>query len=230
MSFALGLSLRVPGLGRGNGSYQPPWYLDGVLTGINYVAVYQAIGTAVADEAAARKNLITPGTYDLADVGAATGSWDAVNGFRNKRLNTGIVATTTLGGMIRFANVPASDASYVWGTLEAGKVFSGIPNRTTSTRFTTYYRDEVKSVDAGAVALGTMAINNRFAYKNGAPYSTQFTALASDGTKNIYLGGTNNGSDTITGTDYDMMVAAFWTGNLTDEQVLALHNAMLAIP
>jgi ABC-type Fe2+-enterobactin transport system substrate-binding protein len=146
----------------------------------------------------------------------------------------GFVLTTTMGGMIRFAGVPADDAKYVFGSIEANRLFSCVPNRTTSTRFTVYYQAGLVSIDASAVATGTVAINNKYAYKNGVPFGAQFSALAGDGTVNLYLGAANSGLNASTPLTnsivIDVLAACFWNGNLEDAQVLALHNAITTLP
>lgn len=151
----------------GSGKSVIPWYLAGVVPKTDCIAAYKATGAA--SYAASKVNLVTPGTYDLAD-GAAFPTWTADTGWLfstalTQSLTTGIIPATGGSMLIKFACTSPTGGFWLCGVDIAGNAkFYMANNYSGADR--AYGSGGLRSI-AGAVNAGSMAILGLQGYLNG---------------------------------------------------------------
>jgi len=199
-----------------------PWYLTSEVPAANCIEAYA--GQGAESYADSKINLANPGTYDIVQATLAYNpKWDAVNGWKfDNNPNTQVLPTgysvvsgenKTHSMIIKFSN--AAPGGFIFGLNDA--TFAVAPNRSTTRRYKN--GNSLLSSEA-VVASGVMALCGGNCYLDGV----------ADGT--VTLGDTSG--EILFGCYAPIYVyiqaAALYDIVLTPEQVVAITDAMNAIP
>ena len=207
----------------------PPWYLKGGVSKSNCLASYQAIGAASL--AASFVNLAHPGTYDLS--GGVDPTFDTAIGWTfngsTQYKSTGIDpptnATNTWSVVIRFSGL-SGDTGLAFGATDgAANYWAVAPRR--SSGYRKYYNGGQVNVGIQNTTSGVMAMGGALCYYNGIYEATVATPWESP---ILYIGGLNQGGTLYLPYAGNIEAIAFYDITLSAAQVLAISNAMAALP
>jgi hypothetical protein len=206
-----------------------PWYLKGGVAKSNCLAAYQALGAA--DLATSFINLANPGTYDLTggvdpDFDIEKGwTFDGATQYKITGIDPDPNATQNWSAIMRFSNVVANTGLAFGATNGEGLYFSIAPNRSTYRR---YYQPGVNNGGAAAES-GVIAVAGLYGYYNGVA-DTGILTWADCNIPNFFIGGINFGGSLYLPFSGIIEAIAFYNTVLTATQVLAISNAMAALP
>lgn len=201
-----------------------PWYE----TVSGAVAAYCALGAA--DAAASYKNLINPGTMDLVTgavpptFSAETGwSWD---GSTQHCMETGFVPTSQdCSYMIRFSD--CVDATYK-AVLAYSTTNASVSIQAQATSNNVGYVNGAATTSVSPKLLsGILGIAGNKAYRNGVAEGSDLAAWGATNNKKISIAGGGTG---FLGAQVKVQALIIYNSVLTPTQMLALAQAMAAIP
>lgn len=211
-----------------SGGEAVPWYLASNIAKSYCIAAYQAIGAA--SQAASYINLVNPGTYSL--TGTAVPTWNTNIGWTfsgTHFLKTGIDpvagATQTWSMLCRYSGITGNTGYMVGAFDQTTGYFIMTPYRIDTRR---YANGTSFLGNAGGSQSGVQAIAGGTAYINGV--SDGAITVASINPTEIYIGCRN-----VTGAPDlffvgNIQALAIYNTVLTSSQVLAISNAMAALP
>jgi hypothetical protein len=196
-----------------------PWYLAGDVSASICIAAYQPKGAASL--AASYTNLANPGTYDAVPVTAP--GWDTTTGWTggsSAYLSTGITPDANWSTIIRYAS--ANSGGFAFGT---GNSFLQLLPYSGSNTFLARYGGADYSPGAFQAA-GVAALTKNNIYFDGSPV-TAVTTNTFTGVNELYILNRNGLAAYFTGS---VQAFAIYNAPLTDEQVLAITEAMNDLP
>jgi hypothetical protein len=224
-----------------------PWYLRGGIPKANCLAAYQPKNAS--SYAASKMNIANPGTNDLSD-GAAFPTWASATGWTFNGalsqllvINSAIISAAPLSMVCRFY---ADNATGTLILLSIG-----------DTDVDSFFRIDLRGAVAGDPIYAMTnqgGVGGHAATTSGFTALTWYTTAAiysSATSRAVYINGGSKGTDatnvtpanldnttigvckannTLAGYMFGKIAAcAFYNIALSDAQVLALHNAMVAI-
>lgn len=215
-------------LGRGyrRAAAAVPWYLAGGVSAANCIAAYQPKGASSLE--ASYVNLANPGTYNLS---GATPAFDSALGYTDYKTFTNDIPIASLPALFMWSGKIRGQANYgvLWtntGYFTGGIALTG-PVSYNNTSYFGYNAALATRIvqDVGDVSLSVAT----YAYVKAADYSQR-----------LYVNGnllqTKAGTEpTIfnarlaTGVGGQCCAAGVWLIDPTNEQVAALHAAMIVL-
>lgn len=196
------------------------------------VAAYDAKNAA--SQAASYINLANPGTYDCT-VPSVAPSWSNGTGWTfdgsTQYLDTGVIPVpNAFWGMVYFSNWtnPAANFHAPFGGLSGSSRYFGIYSLLSGSKIRTLVGSGIADNGSSWITSGSHGINGNKAFRNGIAESNTVTVgTINTVTESIALGaGRPTGANKAAIT---MVAAIFGSGNLSDADMLSLHNAMAAL-
>lgn len=223
------------------------WYLRGGVPLANCRGAYQAKGAASA--AAALSNLANPGTFDLQN-GTAYPTWDAATGWtfaaassQYLTIASALMAGVPISMVCRFQSADITTVRLLMSICDTGVggyfalycdgATAGDPiiSRTygggggSSATTASGYTAGAWYTAAGVFTSATL----RAAYINGGSKGTDVVSRTPSGLDTTYIGTYYSGGALSTFLNGKIAACAFYNIALSDAQVLAIHNAMMAL-
>jgi hypothetical protein len=208
-----------------------PWYLKGSVSKANCLAAYQAIGAA--DLATSFINLVNPGTYNL--TGGVDPDFDIEKGwtfngttqYKSTGIDPATNATNTWTAILRFSNLSGDTGLAFGGADGSAGYFSIAPRRSSGMR--KYYNGAQCYTGPHYTTSGVCAVAGTNGYYNGNFDGAG--CLSPFECPTIWIGGTNLGGGSLF-LPYagNIEAIAFYNTVLTAAQILAISNAMAALP
>jgi len=216
-----------------SGWEQSNWWQEGGILGTNVVAAYQPKGASSL--ANSYINIANPGTHDLTTTAAPV--WNAENGWGGNGistyLDTGILFDSLYSSVMRFSDlVPdMTSSSVLLGTYSSGRRFQiGLG----------YIESDYMAYSWGGTTLnvapflnsGTVASTPNKAYRDGI-LDANINGVWTPGVNpvSLYLLAYHNvmAGGAVANVEANVQSSAIYNSELTPDQVLAIHNAMLAL-
>ncbi len=200
-------------------NFENAWYAALGISA-NCIAAYQAIGAS--DYATSKVNIVTPGTYDLAEVVGAT-NWDATNGWTavtNRYFDTGITLQNTHTVIIRVNTTAKSYGFVISNGNYTAQTFGVVPSWNGAPYDGKVLFHQEKTVATNALGNHVLAIAGANGYVDGTLGVSN--AAAPSGTLRIL--------STTTPQPYKIAAVSVYNAVLTQPQIAAIGTAMNALP
>ena len=214
-------------MGSASAAASVPWYLSGGISAANCVAAYQAVGAVGYAES--KVNLANPGTYNCTN-GDASPTWATETGWKfngtSQWLRVAIYPVSTWTVIVKYTGATKVSGA-LFGAVGTGtKRFSIVPINSTSGVSYGYIANYTRTPE---LAAGVLAFSPTKCYRNGAQDGDAYTTAEVTLDVLMIIGGRNN-PEAGEFTDAYIHALAIYNPALTDSQVLAVSNAMAALP
>lgn len=203
----------------------PAWY---VVAGKTCVAAYQP--KDAASLAASYVNLANPGTYDAAPGVAPT--WASATGWTfngiNQYLTTGVVPASnqTWSALVRFSNGINANSSCLMG---CGSPYWMLWDAANIGSWGAWYWNAGGVLhNPPQILFGVLGFAGNTAYRNGVAELGSLTAPSGTITRDVWVGGWNNGT-LVNATNRSIQAVAIYSATLTAGEVAAVSAAMAAL-